>query len=658
MDMRAGKWTSLLPLTCSLIWLILSAAEPYFANNRTLTSKKPTVLITGAGGFIGAHLSKHLQESGEVDVVGLDIFNNYYNPALKWHRVESLLVPAGVTLIEGDVCDDVLISSLMEKYQFIAIYHLAAQAGVRYSLKKPQAYVRENVKCFVSLIEHIRSYAESGKQAPRLLYASSSSVYGLSEAIPFSETDRVDKLSNLYGATKRMNEITAFAYHNLFNISSIGFRFFTVYGPWGRPDMAAYLFSDNILKGQPITVFNDGNLSFHFTYVEDIVAGLAASLKVPLNKPLVLNLGNNKPVQVMKFIRILEDLLGKKANIQYAVSKAEIPTTFANISLAQSLLGYEPKTNIEEGLKNFVEWYKTQERAAIPCESECVVLPDLCHSTGMATAAQNSRSFTRTCDFVIYSTAVDSLEQFSWWHVKAPKSGLQICYVLFSKPGSAANLSSPKHRRLLLHWKVIEVEGLASAESEKKLTHILKLTPGTFFASKVTYAMYVSSHIKHLGLLSRITDLLKPKDRIAMVVVRAGLKDEETILANNNTSQRQISAYEKYADDGICFKELLFDDSIIVHNLQSVAAKQLRCSWYHEFHQWPVNGQISGAFSLAQAVPKAQRVHACDLLKDRSSSDVIRIPIAVSNSPSDVSFVHVFPNKALHSREHDKVNGN
>eukprot|EP00981_Chlorochromonas_danica_P009078 scaffold2474_cov234-Ochromonas_danica.AAC.5 len=656
MDIRPRKWTSFLPLTCSLIWLILSAAEPYFTNNRTSTSKKPTVLITGAGGFIGAHLSKHLQESGEVDVVGLDIFNNYYNPALKWHRVESLLVPTGVTLIEGDVCDDVLISSLMEKYQFIAIYHLAAQAGVRYSLKKPQAYVRENVKCFVSLIEHIRSYAESGRPTPRLLYASSSSVYGLSEAIPFSETDRVDKLSNLYGATKRMNEITAFAYHNLFNISSIGFRFFTVYGPWGRPDMAAYLFADNILKGQPITVFNNGNLMRDFTYVEDIVDGLAASLKVALNKPLVLNLGNNKPVQVMKFIRILEDLLGKKANIQYAVSKAEIPTTFANISLAQSLLGYQPKTNIEEGLKFFVEWYKSQERAAIPCESECVVLPDLCHSVGMATAAQNSQSFTKTCDFVIYSTVLDSLEQFLSWRVKTPKSGLQVCYVLFSKPGSSANLSSPEHRRLLLHLTVIEVEGLTSAEKERKLTHILKLTPGTFFASKVTYAMYVSSHIKHLGLLSRILDLLKPKDRVAMVVVRAGQKVEDTILTNTTTSQRQISAYEKYADDGICFKELLFDDSIIVHNLQSVAAKQLRCSLYHEYYQWPVNAQISGAFALAQAVPKVKRVHACDHLKDRS--DIIRIPVAVSNSPSDLSFVYVFPNRALHSREHDKVNRN
>ncbi|RYH28918.1 NAD-dependent epimerase/dehydratase family protein [archaeon] len=649
----------LLCVLALLIQIQVSVAEIEHGLTRQLIDKKkPAVLVTGAAGFIGSHLSKRLQEEGIADVVGLDVFNTYYNPALKWQRVENLLKPAGVTMIEGDVCDEQLIFSLIQKYEFKAIYHLAAQAGVRYSMQKPQAYVRENVQCFVSLIEQIRKRSESGQPAPRLLYASSSSVYGLSEKIPFSEIDSVDKLSNLYGATKRMNEITAYAYHNLFNLTSIGFRFFTVYGPWGRPDMAAYLFSDTILKGEPITVFNQGKLKRDFTYVDDIVAGLIACLEVPIPRPLVLNLGNNQPVEVMKFLSLLEGQLGAKAVIQYADSKAEIPTTFANITLANQLVGYQPKISIEQGLKKFVDWYKDYERKLTPCESECVVLPTMCYESGWRAAMEASVTATTGCNVVIYTVALDPQNKFIPWQYKTvTRPNVQTCTVAFVRAGEKSKLKL----RQSSAWKVIEVAGLNSTRHED----ILKLAPGKFFASSVSYAVYVHPILELRMHVGKILDLVKAgdgtntgADKVSLLVVRnpQSQKDDLNISrAYPDLFRKQLSVYQKYrADSGYCFDQMFFDDQLLVHDMKSAVAKQLRCNWLREFQSWSDHGQIAGAFAVSQMAVKAASPAVCARYAAASASVMTKgaedgslIPLTKAGKGA-MEYVKVLPNKLYH----------
>lgn len=334
-----------------------------------------SILVTGAAGFIGSHLVRHLYTTGFKNVIGLDTFNAYYSPALKRERAHNLLVNHGVTVVDGDVCDADMLRLLFEKYKFTHIVHLAAQAGVRYSLIQPLTYIHTNLKCFTILLEQIRSVGEKqGRdKMPHLLYASSSSVYGLNEKIPFSEIDPVEKPSNLYGATKRSNELMAYSYYHLFGIQSVGFRFFTVYGPWGRPDMAAYIFTEQISRGESITVYNNGNMKRDFTYVDDIVAGITASLDYKHKKPMVFNLGNNKPVGALYFLQLIEKSLGIKAKVKFEDSLAEIAITYANTTLASEELGFAAKTSIEEGIEKFITWYKEHESKQVLCESGCAV---------------------------------------------------------------------------------------------------------------------------------------------------------------------------------------------------------------------------------------------------------------------------------------------
>lgn len=318
-----------------------------------LSSK--TVFITGIAGFIGSNLAQNLALNG-AKVIGIDIFNDYYSPELKYDRVQNLLKPYNISIIRGDVCNGTILHEALRSQPFTHIIHLAAQPGVRLSLKAPHLYIRQNIKCFVELLEVMKDINQVTR--PRLIYASSSSIYGLNDKIPFSEDDKTDSASNIYGATKKMNELTAFAYHNLYGIKSIGLRFFTVYGPWGRPDMAAYLFTNLILHEKNLTLYNEGKMKRDFTYIDDIVQGISGALFLTNENPMIFNLGNNRPVEVLYVIKVLEFLLNKTAIINYSTSKAEIPTTFANITLAQQNLKYNPQISIDEGLKQTVQWYE------------------------------------------------------------------------------------------------------------------------------------------------------------------------------------------------------------------------------------------------------------------------------------------------------------
>lgn len=329
-----------------------------------------TVLITGAAGFIGLHVAQKLLARGQA-VLGLDNLNDYYDPALKRARLDMLAGEDNFRFIKADIADADAIEGLDKAADITAIIHLAAQAGVRYSLENPRAYIDSNIVGQLNILELARRL---GGDLQNLVYASSSSVYGGNTKLPFSVDDRVDQPISIYAATKKADELMAHAYSHIYRLPMTGLRFFTVYGPWGRPDMAAYLFAEKIIAGVPIQVFNDGDMRRDFTFVDDIVNGVVAALDKPAGPPggsdpqalgdpapqRIYNLGNNNPVRLMRFIEIIEDGLGKKAEIDFQpLQPGDVKETYADIEASTRDLGYVPKTSIEEGLGQFIGWFKT-----------------------------------------------------------------------------------------------------------------------------------------------------------------------------------------------------------------------------------------------------------------------------------------------------------
>jgi UDP-glucuronate 4-epimerase len=308
------------------------------------------IFITGIAGFIGFHLALSLKKRGDY-VIGCDNFNSYYTPELKQERAR-LLAESGISVISCDIIDKTRIETELKNNLITHFVHLAAQAGVRYSLKAPEAYVHSNLNGFVQILEALRHFPKI-----KLTYASSSSVYGLNTKIPFAESDPVENPASFYGATKRANELIAHSYHHIHGIACTGLRFFTVYGPWGRPDMAYYSFSKAILDDEPIPVFGEGKQLRDFTYIDDIVKGTVAAIDLGAQCEL-FNLGNNTPVSVLDLISTLEMHLGKKTKISFQPSPpGDVPITYADIAKSRKVLGFEPKTSLKEGLKHFTEWY-------------------------------------------------------------------------------------------------------------------------------------------------------------------------------------------------------------------------------------------------------------------------------------------------------------
>ncbi|MEQ8268839.1 MAG: NAD-dependent epimerase/dehydratase family protein [Parvibaculum sp.] len=317
-----------------------------------------TILVTGAAGFIGSHLCRCLLDRGD-EVVGIDDLNDYYDPALKEGRLDLLRSRNGFSFFKGDISKPEALLNAVRGRRIVRVVHLAAQAGVRYSLENPRAYVRSNLSGHLEILELCRSL----ETVEHLVYASSSSVYGGNEKVPFSETDSVDHPVSLYAATKKADELMSHAYAHLYGIPQTGLRFFTVYGPWGRPDMAYWLFTEAMLKGQPIRVFNNGDMWRDFTYVDDIVSGTVAALDhVPAGEGVphrVYNIGHNKPERLGTFIDMLEDILGVKAIRRYEpMQPGDVPQTFADISAIERDLGFTPKVGLREGLTLFADWYR------------------------------------------------------------------------------------------------------------------------------------------------------------------------------------------------------------------------------------------------------------------------------------------------------------
>jgi UDP-glucuronate 4-epimerase len=325
------------------------------------------ILVTGTAGFIGFHLAKKLLERGD-EVVGLDNINDYYDVNLKYARLAELgiqkksLIPNHYTLstkfllhkfYKVDLEDTKAINHIFETEQFDAVVNLAAQAGVRYSIENPHAYIQSNVVGFLNILEACRNYG-----VKNLSYASSSSVYGLNESQPFKTTDKTDTPISLYAATKKSNELMAHTYSHLYGIQTTGLRFFTVYGPWGRPDMAPMLFADAISNDRAIKVFNHGKMSRDFTYIDDIVDGVIKVIDNPSDYS-VYNIGNNAPVSLMEFIETLEDALGKKAEKNFMdMQPGDVESTYADTQDLMNDFGYKPDTKLVDGIGEFVKWYK------------------------------------------------------------------------------------------------------------------------------------------------------------------------------------------------------------------------------------------------------------------------------------------------------------
>ncbi len=311
------------------------------------------ILVTGGAGFIGFHLAKKLSE--KEDVVIVDNLSDYYDIKLKEARLEQ--IKDNVEFHKIDISDFSSLKKIFEKYEFDLICHIAAQAGVRYSLINPWAYEKSNILGTLNIFELAKKF-----NIKKVIYASSSSVYGGNKKVPFSEEDKVDKPISLYAATKIANELMAHTYHHLYKIDMVGLRYFTVYGPFGRPDMAMFKFTKNIFEDKPIEVYNFGNMKRDFTYIDDIVEGTIKAINFCLNNDdicEIINLGNSKPVELNYFIELLEKEIGKEAKKNLLpLQPGDVLKTYADITKAKKLLGWEPKTEIEEGVKKFVEWYR------------------------------------------------------------------------------------------------------------------------------------------------------------------------------------------------------------------------------------------------------------------------------------------------------------
>lgn len=329
------------------------------------------ILVTGIAGFIGFHLANKLKENHQI--IGIDNLNDYYDASLKKSRLKEFgisfaeaIEPNQIPFYKVDILDKLELSRVFTNHKIDFVIHLAAQAGIRYSLINPDSYIKSNIIGFYNILECVKE-----NNVKNLIFASSSSVYGGNKKVPFSEKDNVDNPLNLYAASKKSNELMAYSYSQLYNIKTVGLRFFTVYGPWGRPDMAYYKFTDAISKAKEIDLYNYGKMKRDFTYIGDIVAGIEGIIdnyeKINSNHE-IYNIGNNKPVELERFVNILEEKLNKKAKINYLpLQPGDMLETYADISKIQNAFGFSPKTSIEYGLGAFVEWFKNNIKRISLC---------------------------------------------------------------------------------------------------------------------------------------------------------------------------------------------------------------------------------------------------------------------------------------------------
>ena len=323
------------------------------------------ILITGVAGFIGYHLAEKLLNNN-YQIIGIDNLNDYYDPILKQDRLTNLNKFSNFEFHKIDFIRNKELTSIFNNNQFNQVIHLGAQAGVRYSITNPQFYIETNITGFLNILENCNNF-----NVENIIYASSSSIYGDNKDLPFSENDKTEKQISMYGVSKKTNELMAHTYSNLYGLKTIGLRFFTVYGPWGRPDMALYIFTKAIIENKDIDLFNEGNHTRSFTYISDIVEPIYRLIKINennqniLNNYDILNIGGAEPVKLLRFIDIIEHYLGKKANVKLKpMQQGDVQDTNADITKLKKITDYKPQVKIEEGIKRFIDWYKTYHQTS------------------------------------------------------------------------------------------------------------------------------------------------------------------------------------------------------------------------------------------------------------------------------------------------------
>jgi len=622
--------------------------------NGVISWDDKVILITGIAGFIGYSLASEIAKQSNATVVGVDSFNHYYDVRLKYTRADLLSHYPHVHVVAGDVCDGDLMRELFQTYQFTHVVHLAAQAGVRYSLTKPFTYIRENIQCFLNILETLRYVATTNISAPRFLYASSSSVYG-ANLPPFTEEDRVDSPTNLYSVTKLTNELIATAYHHLFDINSIGLRFFTVYGPWGRPDMAPYIFTDSIERGVNITVFNNGNMARDFTYIDDIVSGIMLAMQYNVKSSTVFNFGNNKAEPVFELIRTIEEILGKRALVHFASSNTEIATTFASIEKAQSLLRYQPQTDLRRGMRKFIDWYSLYSWSRLLCTFECAD-QDRCISSSLDEAARLSVLATQGCDIVVYSTFIgDAAPRAPGLPPRQSNTtgdGQRTCFVIFSnRKVEQVGLNDATHT----HWHVIPVKRLVNVPwwDHRRISRVFKLSPTLFFASSVRYVIYQDAKLKlSVTPQSLIENLSDSSGRRAFFcamrhpVRSSPFAESEAITAYKKrrdaatytlrTMDHQMDTYRAYQKTSNVTFQNMIDGALLIHDIRHPCGRKLRCLWAKEFYKYSDRDQLSFTYALSTLAEEAGAT---------LSMGQEWISTACTNGDGDVGYVRILPNE-------------
>ena len=545
---------------------------------------KPTdrVLVTGAAGFIGYHLLSQLKKQGLDYLIGLDSFEPYYSPAYKYQRFWRLRLDHNIDVIHGSVCDAELLSALFREHNLTHVVHLSASANVRFSVEEPQKVIKNNIVCFQNLLEQLRAESESGKTVPHLAFASSSSVYGMNEIVPFEVTHNVDKPASLYGASKRMNELQAKVYNHIFKISSVGLRFFTVYGPWGRPDMAPYMFTEKIINGEAITVFNEGMMKRDFTFIDDIVRGIVASMEFRSAGFQPVNLGNTQPVALGDFISTIEELVGRKARKVYKDSNVDLAMTYSSNTVSKKLLDWAPTVSIEDGMASFVEWFKTTNIALLPCASECAASRQ-CSSTPYDHVIKQSKVLTSSCEVVVYAIrgvfeeSINNEESMVMRHDLEEALNIEgACNLLF------AGEFTRKVDRDKKGWRVVDVASFKSSDSHG-IRYLPKFNPRLFFSKTVTIAVFTEGRYPDTNI---ILEKIKCRGLIEAMPALA----HDGAIARTYYSESQISKYTEARQDDAYRADtksaLNISTSLLVHNIDNYRGKEIRCQWMNELIVW------------------------------------------------------------------------
>lgn len=574
-----------------------------------------TVLITGAAGFIGYSVASYILQHDLGKVIGIDNFNNDYDVGLKYRRSDRLSHWKSMHLIEGDICDSALVRNILQQHNVTHVLHLAAQIGMP---KHLHAYVPDKMSCFATLFEELHELKAnlSGRPFPRFIYASSLSAYG----------GNIDILSgNAYGSNKWINEHLASTYFVNFGIASIGLRFSTVYGPWGRPDTTPFRFTERVEQGQNITVYDQGTTEKGFIYIDDIVSGIIFAMTHSASSAAMMDLGNGNSESNLDLVKVIEQRLRRRARINYERPGVKPPLRGASkMSKADQIIPFKPRVRLEKGIQSFIDWYLAYYGVRSLCASECAD-PNWCIPSFFDAVLRESVTMTGQCNIVVYTIYIGerNVTLYNPLHegtVDEPTT----CYIAFVAKGRL--ITQPGSL-----WKMVPVEIAHSLPwDERQLSRVIKLTPASFFAESVTHAIYADASIQLVAQPKKLVDMLTDGDRkrpekrggrqaIMMAArhpVRSDPFAEARVIENSKkhrndisysikTMNYQMSNYKRGEQDHNVSLSNLISGGLLIHDVKSASGRGLRCAWSKEYYAGADRDQVSLPWVLAMAAKTA-----------------------------------------------------